>query len=85
MNKTEAIVKIAAIMTSLLEMDDHGSPESLLYMHLDSNIHKYNALRNVMLSAGWVTIHGNYVKLTAAGVIAATKMQAAFTPTTNGG
>lgn len=65
MNKQDMMVKIAAIVSALDETG--GSPESMLYIFCNMNIHEYNTIRDILVQGGLVTVKGNFVTLTAKG------------------
>jgi hypothetical protein len=72
MDKNELLVKVAAIITTLLETG--GSPESMLYIFCDMDVDKWQMMRSILLKVGFVTIKGNYVTLTENGRIKAEKI-----------
>jgi len=65
MTKNILITRIAAILATLEETN--GSPESMLYIFCGMNMDDYQAIRGILVDAGYVTIKGNYVTLTASG------------------
>jgi hypothetical protein len=72
----EIIAKVAAILSALRETN--GGPESALYMALGMDINLWNIIRGVMLKAGYITISGHYVTLTAKGLEKAIEVDAAM-------
>jgi hypothetical protein len=72
MNKTELLTKVAAIVTTL--QDTGGSPESMLYLFCDTDLAKWEMLRDILVKADLVKISGHYVTLTENGKITATKL-----------
>lgn len=68
MDKKETITLVAAIIASLHETDNSGCPESTLYILCGMDMDKWNYIRGIMLRADWLSIKGNYVTLTPAGI-----------------
>jgi predicted transcriptional regulator len=65
MTQNETIMKIAAILTAL--EDTGGSPESMLYIFCDMDIHYWTSLKALMLSGKLINISANFVTLTDKG------------------
>lgn len=63
--QSETIMKVAAILTAL--QDTGGSPESMLYIFCDMDIHYWNTLKTLMLSGKLIHISANFVTLTDKG------------------
>ncbi len=78
MTKNEVTALVAAILSSLHEAQS-GCPESTLYILCDTDIHKWNTLRGIMLRAGWLEIKGNYVTLTPKGAEMAVEIDRVMT------
>lgn len=76
MSKDVVLTRVAAIVTTLDEMD--GSPESMLYIFCEMNMDDYQMIRDILVKAGFVTINGNYVTLTASGKETAKKLNVAL-------
>ena len=76
MTKEMLLTRIAAIVSTLNETD--GSPESMLYIFCEMDMHAYETIRDVLVRAGYVTIKGNYVTLTTLGKETAVKLDAAI-------
>lgn len=74
MSKNEAFIKIAAILSALLETN--GSPESMLYIFCDMDMDNWQMLRHILIETNLVDIKGNYVTLTEDGRIKAEKLNA---------
>lgn len=65
MDKKLLLTRIAAILTTLLEMG--GTPESSLYMFCEMNMEHYETIRDIMVGSKLVQIKGHYVTLTEKG------------------
>lgn len=76
MDKQEAFVMVAAILTTLLETG--GSPESMLYIFCNMDMNKWQIIRSVLLDCKWVSISGHYVTLTAEGTLTAEALNKAL-------
>ena len=76
MDKNEFLVKVAAIITTLLETG--GSPESMLYIFCDMDMDNWTKMSYILTTADLVTIKGNYVTLTENGRKAAEKINQAI-------
>lgn len=72
MTKDMMLARIAAILSTLNETD--GSPESMLYIFCEMKMDEYQMIRDVLTRAKFVTIKGNYVRLTEAGKETARKV-----------
>ena len=76
MNKMDCLTRIAAIVTALDETN--GSPESMLYIFCNMDMHAYETIRDILIKANLVTIKGHYVTLTEEGKKTAQKLNAAI-------
>ena len=56
-----------AVVVTTLRVLGADTAESMIYTAMGMDIHKYYELRAVLVSAGFVTVKGNRVALTAAG------------------
>ena len=76
MDKKEFMLKVAAILTTLLEVS--GAPESQFYIFCDMDMDKWNYIRNFLIAQKWISVKGNYVTLTTEGKEIAEKLNAAI-------
>lgn len=67
MTQQEAMLKTAAILTALEDGNNQGTPESMLYIFCDMDIHFWNSLKTIMLTAGLIKVSANFVTLTDKG------------------
>jgi predicted transcriptional regulator len=74
MTKDVMLTRIAAIVSSI----EDGTPESMLYIFCDMNMDDWQMIRDVLVKAGFVTIKGHYVTLTASGRETARKLNEAI-------
>lgn len=74
MTNNEMLVKIAAILTTLLEAGS-GAPESTFYVAVcNMNMDEWTKLRYVLVESKLVSVKGNYVTLTELGKEKATML-----------
>lgn len=79
MTKNELMARVAAAVTTLATTD--GCPETTLYIALcEMDMHEWEALRHVLVNAGYVTIRNHYVTLTPSGAVIAAKINLALRP-----
>ena len=71
MTRDVLITRIAAIVSSL---GDEGTPESMLYIFCDMNIHDWEIVRDILVRGALVTIKNHYVMLTELGKKTATEL-----------
>lgn len=76
MDKNYVMVRVAAILTTLLETN--GAPESYLYIFMDMDMDKWQTIRRILIEAGFVQIKSNYVTLTQLGIQTAEKLDKAI-------
>ena len=74
MTNNDLILRVATIVSTLAEID--GSPESMLYVFCNMDMHGYETARDVLLQMELITIESHYVKLTAKGKDVARKINA---------
>lgn len=65
MNRKDLLVKIAAIISVLAEVD--GSPESTLYLACGSDMALWEVIRSILVESGQVKISNHYARLTEVG------------------
>lgn len=65
MTKNVLLARIAAIITTLAEVD--GSPESYLYLACGSDMTCWETVRRILVESGQVTISNHYARITEAG------------------
>lgn len=82
MTRHEINTYLAAILTTVAEHEadtGRGVIESIVYLAVGSDIHKWNTLKHIMLESGMVTIKSNVVSLTPKGKELADKCNALLT------
>ena len=72
----QRMIKIASVIATLQETN--GSPESMLYIFFDMNIHSWTAVRDTLRTNGLIKISGNFVTLTEKGEALATRLNKAI-------
>lgn len=77
MTKNDLVAKIAAILTTLAELNT-GAPESTLYLACNMNLDHWSMIRAIMEKAGWIKVAHHYVRLTDAGKSKAQELETAF-------
>lgn len=65
--KSDVVLKVAAILTALEDTGNQGTPESMLYIFCDMDIHYWNTLKALLVSGKLINISANYVTLTDKG------------------
>lgn len=70
------VATVAAIITAL--DDTGGSPESMLYVFLGTNMDLWTKVRDVLIDGDLITVSGHYVTLTQKGKETAGKLNAAM-------
>lgn len=79
MTKSEILTAIAAILTTALETEPGLFPESMAYLAATGgNIHDWQTVRHILLTADMVTIEGNIIRLTDNGRDLARKCNASL-------
>ena len=68
---------IAAVVTTLAESGG-GAPETMIYMALECDLRRWDALRMAMIGAELISESGNYVTITRKGRILAAKIETAL-------
>lgn len=72
MTKDLIMTRVAAIVSTLNETN--GSPESMLYIFCEMNMDDYQTIKQILVSAGFVSVKSNYITLTAKGKEIAIKL-----------
>lgn len=73
MDRKEIFVAIASILTTALEVGAAGPerglyfPESMAYLAMGGDIHKWEIVRGVMVGCGLITVKGNLIHITSLG------------------
>lgn len=73
MTKQEQI-EIAAIITTLAEVE--GSPETMLYLGIGSDLDKWNGYKYALTASGLIEVNYNFVTITDKGRDLAAKINA---------
>ena len=76
MNRKQLIVKLACLLSSLLEADGMPMPASMIYLAMGSNRDDYKIVSEVGALAGWLEVTSETVALTEAGTVKAKEFQA---------
>ncbi len=67
MIEREVKVALAAILTTALETEPASFPESMAYIALECDMHKWEMVKAILLKANFATFAGSQIKLTDAG------------------
>lgn len=78
MTKAQVYATVAAVLSALLAVHPEVAPESSIYLAMDMDIHKYEAIRDLLVSSGLVTVKHNALTLTEKGVATARECEAAI-------
>lgn len=78
--KNTVITWIAGILTTINEVSPNDPiPASSIYLAMGMNYHDYELVRNMLLSAGWITVTPSTIALTASGREKAIAIESALT------
>ncbi len=77
MSERDVKIKILSTLSAIAATED-GCPESSLYLALGSEMRTWEMVRGVLSDMKFITVKGNYVRLTEAGKVMAAKIDAAF-------
>ncbi len=75
MDRNQMLVYIAAILSTLLDVD--GTPESMLYIAVGMDMSSWEAIKDVMTRCNWISCKGHYVQLTNEGKLKAIEINKA--------
>lgn len=78
MTTNDVLTRVASILTTLNEEGIDGSPESVLYLACNADIHLWEVVRDVLVKSGYITTHAHYVRLTDAGRAKAVEIEQAL-------
>ena len=76
MSKEELNVLLVAILTTALELSGGLFPESMAYLAMGSDLHKWEFVKGFMVSAKLATFESNDIQLTERGHALAVKCEA---------
>ena len=74
-DRNRLLADIATLLTALNETGNAGCSESMIYIAFGLDMSRYNGCANVCKQAGFITISGNFVKLTNKGIETAKQLE----------
>lgn len=72
MNSQQLSIRVAAVLTTLLETG--GSPESMIYLSFGSDIEGFNIVNGFLLENKFIESRNHYITLTPKGKTLAQKI-----------
>ncbi len=74
MTTREINVMLCAVLSTLLAIDGHWSPETPIYLALGCDFEKYSLLKQMLCTAGLCTAQSDTLTLTEKGIELARKV-----------